>query len=489
MSVEDSLASNAPFVLIEAPAGCGKTHTACDYARAVAGELSEGQRVLVLAHSNAAVGEFRSRTEDIRLLVKVATFDSLSLSIIAPYAQALGLPYPLRVGTRADQILAETLAPRAADLLARCPAVAQMLARLHPAAILDEHQDANRSQHAIAMALRDAGSIVRAFADPMQRIFVSEAEFPWVELVVDADLTDELTQPHRWAHDLELGQWILDARARLAAGGRIDLRTAPPSVRMSIVPGPDIGNYGFGAPNGYFGPIRAMPAGGTGALLTARVRHMRTLRTASMGRAEYYEGSDLDHMYQTFDLCEQNKGNPEAIATALLSLLGDISTGLTAEYRRRIDASLRNDRIDYGRPHTVKPILDALSVLYESPDIFGAARVCRVLLARMPPFLHVLRPAALRNFSALLPGPDEPYDQLQAAVTGYKLTIQMADTVVATVHRSKGHQFEHVLISNVSVTHFPDDDEGRRLLYVAVSRCRRSLVILVPSDGRSPLIG
>ena len=62
----------------------------------------------------------------------------------------------------------------------------------------------------------------------------------------------------------------------------------------------------------------------------------------------------------------------------------------------------------------------------------------------------------------------------------------MADIVVATVHRSKGRQFEHVLISNVSVTHFPDDDEGRRLLYVAISRCRRSLVILVPSEGGRP---
>ena len=117
------------------------------------------------------------------------------------------------------------------------------------------------------MALRDAGAIVRAFADPMQRIFVSEVEFPWAQLV-DANLTDELTDPHRWAHDLELGRWILDARARLAAAnGFIDLRTAPPSVRVTVVPGPDIGNYGSGAPNGYFGPIRAMRGGGTGALL------------------------------------------------------------------------------------------------------------------------------------------------------------------------------------------------------------------------------
>ena len=99
-------------------------------------------------------------------------------------------------------------------------------------------------------------------------------------------------------------------------------------------------------------------------------------------------------------MCEQNKGNPGAIATALLNLLEENRTGLTAEYRRRIDASLGDDRIDYGRRHTVKPILDALSGLFvESPDIFGAARVCRVLLAQIPPFLHVLRPAALRIFA------------------------------------------------------------------------------------------
>jgi superfamily I DNA/RNA helicase len=126
--------------------------------------------------------------------------------------------------------------------------------------------------------------------------------------------------------------------------------------------------------------------------------------------------------------------------------------------------------------------------VYELPNVFGAAKFCRLLLAQTPPFLRVLRPAALRIFSALIPGPNDAYDQLQDAVVSYKLAIQLEDVVVATVHRSKGHQFEHVLISNVSGTHFPDDEEGRRLLYVALSRCRRSLTILVPAHGRSPLI-
>lgn len=188
------------------------------------------------------------------------------------------------------------------------------------------------------------------------------------------------------------------------AGNSIDFSTAPPSVRLIVIQGLDIGNYAAGAPNGYFAPARAMPTAGTGALLTARKRHMRTLRTASMGRAEYYEGSDLDHLYNAFDLCEQNRDRPKAIATALLDLLGAISTGLTSAYRKRIDASLKDDRVDYGHPHAVKPVIDALAVLYEVPNIFGPARVCCTLLSGMPAFLTVVRPAALRILSALVPG-------------------------------------------------------------------------------------
>jgi Rad3-related DNA helicase len=79
MSIEDSLLSAAPFVLVEAPAGCGKTHVACDYARTIAPGLPEGRRVLVLAHTNAAVEEFISRTRDFKRQISVSTFDSLSL--------------------------------------------------------------------------------------------------------------------------------------------------------------------------------------------------------------------------------------------------------------------------------------------------------------------------------------------------------------------------------------------------------------------------
>lgn len=486
MSAEVSLLSDAPFVLIEAPAGCGKTHIACDYARTLAAGLPEGRRVLVLAHTNAAVEEFNSRTRDLRSLIRVTTFDSLSLGLIRPYARALGLQFPIRVGEGPDRVSPAALSAKAAELIERCSSIATMLAQLYPTIILDEHQDASRDQHAIAIALRKAGAIIRAFGDPMQRIFVNEGEFPWSDIQRDADLIDVLSYPHRWKHDLALGAWILESRQRLSAGKPIDLAAAPKSVRRQTVRGGDIA-YGAGHANDYAYPIRQLPDG-TSALLTARKRHMVTLRRASGNVHHFYEGSRLDHIYKAFDRFEANLGTPKAMSAILLDLLQDTCTGLTAVYRRRIELSLTDDTLEFGRPHTVWTILDALQFLYTSPTFEGVGEACRKLLECPPAFLNIEKPAALRVLSALMTSSADQYEQLQEAVTNYKAVARRPDFAVSTVHRAKGFEFDHVLVSNVSESHFPDDDYGRRLLYVAISRCSRSLTFLTPACGASRLL-
>lgn len=486
MSIEDSLLSAAPFVLVEAPAGCGKTHVACDYARTIAPGLPEGRRVLVLAHTNAAVEEFISRTRDFKRQISVSTFDSLSLGLIRPYARALGLPYPIRVGEGGVRVSPEVLSAKAAELLERCPSIASMLAQLFPTIILDEHQDASREQHTIAVTLRQAGALVRAFGDPMQRIFLNEAEFPWDDIKRDADLIDGLSHPHRWKDNLALGAWILQCRQRLLVGKPVDLAGAPTSVRRHTVRGNDIG-YGAGQANDYAYPIRQLPAG-TSALLTARKTHMVTLRRASGNGARFYEGSRLDHVYAIFDRFETNLGAPRPMALALIDLLQETSTGLTAAYRRRIEQSLVDDHLDFGRQHVVRPILHALRILYASPTFEGVGKACRTLLEHPPEFVNVERPAALRILSALVRTSTDPYEHLQEAITSYKAVARRPDFAVSTVHRAKGFQFDHVLISNVSDTHFPDNNYGRCLLYVAISRCSRSLTLLSPTVGATRLL-
>jgi superfamily II DNA or RNA helicase len=53
--VRDTLRSDNGVVVVEAPAGCGKTHQAADAAVDLAATINAGQEVLLLAHTNAAV--------------------------------------------------------------------------------------------------------------------------------------------------------------------------------------------------------------------------------------------------------------------------------------------------------------------------------------------------------------------------------------------------------------------------------------------------
>jgi DNA helicase-2/ATP-dependent DNA helicase PcrA len=59
-SVRQALRSDARLVVVEAPAGCGKTHQGADYVGEVAGNNRE--RVLILTHTHAACSVFAKRT-------------------------------------------------------------------------------------------------------------------------------------------------------------------------------------------------------------------------------------------------------------------------------------------------------------------------------------------------------------------------------------------------------------------------------------------
>jgi hypothetical protein len=49
-------------------------------------------------------------------------------------------------------------------------------------------------------------------------------------------------------------------------------------------------------------------------------------------------------------------------------------------------------------------------------------------------------------------------------------------------------EYDHVLIGNFSASHFGNDEMSRRVAYVALSRARRSITMLVPADQPSPLL-
>ncbi len=114
-SLDDLLHSDAPLVVIEAAAGCGKTWTAAKFAKEMSSRLDH-QRVLLLSHTHGACGEFHRRCAGPGLRIDVETCDSFALKVVGPYATALGLPFPLDHLVGRDGVSFETIRSKAADL-------------------------------------------------------------------------------------------------------------------------------------------------------------------------------------------------------------------------------------------------------------------------------------------------------------------------------------------------------------------------------------
>ncbi|HUB48658.1 MAG TPA: AAA family ATPase [Acetobacteraceae bacterium] len=162
-SVHTALRSDAPLVLVEAPAGCGKTHQGADYARDVA--VDRSNRLLILTHTHAACSVFAERTRGSGSRVEIRTIDSLIAHIATAYHLGLGLPADVPTWARRTRDGYRHVALRVAALLKRHPMIAAALAKRYPVVICDEHQDCSGDQHALGMAMLDQGARLRVFAD------------------------------------------------------------------------------------------------------------------------------------------------------------------------------------------------------------------------------------------------------------------------------------------------------------------------------------
>lgn len=240
-SVHAALRSDAQLVVIEAPAGCGKTTKGASYAREIAAR-SASSRQLILTHTHAACSVFADHAKGAGHRIEIHTIDGVISHIASAYHAGLGLPSDIGAWTRQRKDGYGELALKVAELLKRYPMIAASLAQRYPVVICDEHQDSSSDQHAIVMALHTQGARLRIFGDPMQRIFGEGSRLSdrtscdWDALARQAQSSENLDTPHRWSNSSpDLGRWILKARTELKAGRPIGLsRGLPPTVTIAF---------------------------------------------------------------------------------------------------------------------------------------------------------------------------------------------------------------------------------------------------------------
>lgn len=497
-----ALRSPASLVVIEAPAGCGKTYQGADYAGQVAASL-DGGRVLILTHTNAACDVFASRTHGISRRVDIRTIDSLITQITAVYHEPLGLLPDTASWARGRKDGYAELARKASRLLRASPMISQALAQRYPVVICDEHQDASADQHALAMACYEGGAHLRIFGDPMQRIYGSRKtaeieadDLRWRTLKRQADVFDELDEPHRWANGATaLGQWILNARKTLRGGGQVDLRSPlPAGVAYFVAENESQHSGGYMLSKAARQPVDQLVNSAQSLLvLAAQNRTVEALRAFFNRRLPIWEGHVRENLATLVGVMQKHKGNPIRMADATVTFLGAVATGFSPSaygnaFMNEVSAGCVRKR--RGKPATLQELG---RIILAEPDHKGVAkvlnRVSRLLVTSDPAFAAVKLDYRREFWDAVRLGEFKDPDEGLAEIARRRTYTRPAlpAKAISTIHKAKGLECRNVLIMPCDAHHFGDTPAARSRLYVAMSRATQSLTLVVSRRSPSPL--
>ncbi len=499
-TVRSALRSDAPLVLIEAPAGCGKTHQGADYARDLAATRSE--RLLILTHTHAACSVFAERTRGAGTRVEIRTIDSLITHIATAYHAGLGLPADVATWARRTKDGYGHVAVRVAGLLRRHPMIAATLAIRYPTVICDEHQDCSGDQHALSMALLGHGARVRIFADPMQRIYKDSAlsgscpTHDWATLAAQAQAFEQLDMPHRWSGGCtDLGRWTLRARATLKDGGKIDLRgNLPPSVTVVFAENQARRNLEYQLSSTDRRPIDGFVRSEASLLLLTRYNETaRSFRSFFNRRIPLWEGHTRSALEGLVDAMGDGSGNSAMLAAAIVTFMNEIGKGFSpSAFGDRFEKEVRDGCTarSRGKPATIQ---DIARLILAEPDHRGVAKV----LARLAElkqsdqdFADVEMDCSKEFWEAVRLGAFEDLDAGLAEIT-HRRTYgrpKPPEKAISTIHKAKGLECGSVVVMPCDASNFPDRDDARCLLYVALSRAKDRLMLVVSRSNPSPLI-
>ncbi|MEM8811453.1 MAG: UvrD-helicase domain-containing protein [Pseudomonadota bacterium] len=502
-SVFDLLRSNEPLVVIEAPAGCGKTYQGAQYAHDIAPTLGNG-RMLILTHTNAACDVFGERTRDIsRNSVEIRTIDALICQIAAAYHEVLDLPPDPTVWAYTHNGFSE-VAARVAAFLNKNPVVPAALARRYPIIVCDEHQDASPDHHQIVMAIHGQGAKLRIFGDRMQSIYERNANAAehhrarWEALVASA-VHDELDHPHRWTKDeegcSELGEWVLSARQSLLANQPLDLTSGlPASVKVIVAENTSPAHGRYQVESNRRKPLDDHLNSHDEIFILANGNDLvRSLRSFWNRKVAIWEGHTRDALSILLTDIQSIDGNAVRAGEALTGFMSAIAKGFTAStHGNALKAEIECEcsKARRGKPGNIQILARMLLAEPNHLGVSNAIAAIEQFIENSAAGFSEVKVDLKREFWE-----SQRLAQYEDASQGYaEITMRRSvmrpkplPKTLSTVHKAKGLECGNTMIMHCDRASFGDTIYGRCKLYVALSRAKSSLAIVVPKTNPSRL--
>lgn len=496
------LRSDQPLVLIEAAAGCGKTYQGAGYARDASASIGAG-RLLILTHTHAACSVFAERTKGAGSKVEIKTIDALIMQIATAYHQTLGLPSNLSSWAWGDNGNGfSVMAAKVAAFLRAHPMVAKALATRYPVIVCDEHQDSSADQHEVVMALHRNGAALRIFGDPLQRIYggktakeAKACQDRW-EALKQAAACEVLDTPHRWQTGCaELGKWIRSARESLKANQPIDLTgPTPDSLTVLVANNTARKHGGYIVSKDQRKPIDQLVKESDQLMILASQNDLiAALRAFWMRRIPIWEGHTRDALAGLVTLLRDRHGDAEGLAQGMVDFVSGVTVGFTQRsHGDRLLQEIKEDcvRKTKGKPANIqaiaqlildnpshKGVSDAIGLI-ENLSENGSEGFSEVKIDRRIELRDAIRLGAF-------PDVEEGFAEI-ARRRSYSRPSPPPRTL-SSIHKAKGLECDHAMVMACDRTQFSSTYYARCKLYVALSRAKRSLTLVVPDTNISPL--
>jgi DNA helicase-2/ATP-dependent DNA helicase PcrA len=383
------------------------------------------------------------------------------------------------------------------ELIHKYPIIGEAYRRKYPIVIADEHQDASALQDAV---VRELGSErITVLADPMQLIhgFRGARADRLDAHRHDCDEELSLSTPHRWHGKDDVARWLLAVRDRLS-GQPCDEQLPNCVVLEGTNP-----QHGFNAmkPKIKFAVLRAFRNDAQRiAVLTRTNDQASQVRNYLCKEGLYPQqvgGPDFEDAREEIEQLPL-LDDAQSMAIKALERIVELTPTLGLQVKTQVQQRLDARRVRLERSGIeAKIVLKGLAQIYQNGGAAYFEAVQSAVDGLSELGHHLPRKQAIATIRATASTLDPAGTSLGDALENYAARVLSAShsanrsgdgLYVMTVHQSKGKEFDGVIICDVSARFYPDNEESRQLLYVAVTRASTSWTIVAPEQGASPLL-